>query len=68
MLIANITIQIVAFSERIIVPIQDLRKQNILKSFTDLASDTKFVLPAITFTDYCYDKNKKLKRVESFKN
>ena len=53
---------------QIFVDCNEKLKQNILKSFTDLASDTKFVLPAITFTDYCYDKNKKLKRVESFKN
>ena len=43
-------------------------KQNILKSFEDLARDMNFVLTTITFSGYAYDKSRKLKRVESLKN
>lgn len=43
-------------------------KQNILKSFKDLSVEMNFVLPEISFSNYSYDKNKKLKRVEALKN
>lgn len=41
-------------------------KEKIYNEFKKLSEQLKFLLPKITFKDYYYDNNKKLKRVESF--
>lgn len=45
---------------------EDSDMQNrILEEFQHLAADRGFVLPKVQFDIYCYDKGKKLKRIES---
>lgn len=42
---------------------QDM-KERVVKEFQKLATDQRFVMPKIHFEQYCYDKKRKLKRVE----
>ena len=44
--------------------IDDNMQQRVLNEFKKLADDKNCIMPLIEFKAYCYDKNRKLKRVE----